>query len=183
MHTQDNPECVFGAESLEWIDEYCYAYLGRDSYTYYFIKKVNWEFKIVTVDTLDEQEIIDMMREDFDAHDAWVQAVRDWDTDSSYNDWQENVDIWQECDPEDYYGCNEAMVGILYDLWLWYDSIYDNNNGSYLKANESKLERNSLERLAGIINMNAEFNQKLWDDIESNFGINELQFLAAEPIR
>ena len=56
------------------------------------------------------------MWDDFDAHDAWVSAVRNGETDRGYDDWQEDVDIWDEMDSTNYYSCSDEIVDILYDI-------------------------------------------------------------------
>lgn len=185
MHTEEINECVFWAKCLASMNVWDYAYLGRSWDDYFFIKKMDGkdEYVVKEIATLSDETIADRMRDDFDAHDAWVDAVRNWDTDESYDSWQQDIDIWDELDSSNYYSCPDEIVDILYNIWLW-SSEYASDDWYYLDVDQSyTLTRERLDRLFNYIDTDKEFNSNLWNDIESKFGVHQVEFLAAEPIR
>lgn len=184
MHTEET-ECVFWATSLSVLGNYEYAYLARDGDEYYFLKKQDNDYVIKKVETLDDSCISDRMREDFDAHDAWVEAVRNGDTDDSYDDRQQDVDIWEEMNSDDYYGCNDQICHILHSMWLWRDDVFASDwRGYYLdECNTWTVTPNVLDSIYRHFNTEAQFNEELWSELEAKYWVHQVEFLAAEPIR
>lgn len=187
MHTEDTEtECLFWVRTLSELAAWQYAYLAKSYDDYFFVRK-SWDNYIIQrIDTLTDSDISDRMREDYDSHEAWVEAVQSWETDSSYDDWSQDIDIWEECDSSDYYGCNSQVVKILYDLWLWSSEEYDYYGWDYLDEWQSwTLNADILDNLYRKFETNDTtlFNESLWHDIEKKYGVNQIQFLAAEPIR
>lgn len=144
---------------------------------------MDWEYIIKRVATLDDTDMSDRMREWFDAHDAWVNAVRNGETDESYDSWQRDIDIWEEEDPSNYYECHTEIVDILHSLGIW-DSNYSNSNGYYLDEDYTwTITNNILDEIYRKLDTNDIFNESLWLDLEKKFGLHQIEFLAAEPIR
>lgn len=187
MHTEENttPENPFWAEALSEIADHWRAYLGQDWGDYYFVRRIWEDFIIHKIITLEDSDISDRMYDDFDDHEAWVNAVRNGDTDESYDSWRQDIDIFEECDAEDYYSCPETVVKILYDLWLWAREDDANDHNWYYLDDYQTYTMNTdlIENTYRRLETSRVFNQKLWDDIEKKFGINQMEFLAAEPIR
>ena len=186
MHFDETPveECVFWEKCLADLNVGDYAYIWRCWDDYYFVKKKeDGDYVIKEIVTLDDSTISDRMWDDFDAHDAWVSAVRNGETDRGYDDWQEDVDIWDEMDSTNYYSCSDEIVDILYDIWLW-SSEYASDDWYYLNENETwTLSKTRLDILYRRIETDEEFNRDLWEDMEMRFWLNQVEFLAAEPIR
>lgn len=144
---------------------------------------MDWEYIIKRVSTLDDTDMSDRMREWFDAHDAWVDAVRNGDTDESYDSWQQDIDIREEEDPSNYHECHWEIVRILHELGLW-DSDYSSSNGYYLDEDYTwTITNNNLDEIYRRLDTNDIFNESLWLDLEKKFGLHQIEFLAAEPIR
>lgn len=144
---------------------------------------MDWEYIIKRVATLDDTDMSDRMREWFDAHDAWVDAVRNGDTDESYDSWQQDIDIREEEDPSNYHECHWEIVRILHELGLW-DSDYSSSNGYYLDEDYTwTITNNNLDEIYRRLDTNDIFNESLWTDLEKKFGLHQIEFLAAEPIR
>jgi len=144
---------------------------------------MDWEYIIKRVATLDDTDMSERMREWFDAHDAWVDAVRNGDTDASYDSWQQDIDIWDEEDPDDYHECHTEVVDILHNLGLW-DSEYSSSNGYYLDEDYTwTITNNNLDEIYRKLDTNDIFNEQLWQDLERKYGLHQIEFLAAEPIR
>lgn len=144
---------------------------------------MDWEYIIKRVSTLDDTDMSDRMREWFDAHDAWVDAVRNGDTDESYDSWQQDIDIREEEDPSNYHECHWEIVRILHELGLW-DSDYSSSNGYYLDEDYTwTITNNNLDEIYRRLDTNDIFNESLWTDLEKKFGLHQIEFLAAEPIR
>lgn len=186
MHFDEQPveECAFWAKCLSALNVWDYAYLGRDWDEYYFVKKVdNNEYVVKEIITLNESDIEERMWNDFDAHDAWVDAVRNGDTDRGYDDWQEDINIWDEMDSDNYFSCPQDIVDILHVLWLW-SSTYSCDDWYYLdQENTWTLNKDRLDFLYRRFDTYQEFNKELREDIEKKFWFNQIEFLAAEPIR
>ena len=184
MHTEET-ECLFWATSLSVMGNYDYAYLGRDWEDYYFLMKQEDWFVIKEIDTLDDSCISDRMWEDFDAHDAWVEAVRNGDTDDSYDSWQQDVDIWEEMNADDYYGCPSQVCYILSQMWLWRDSEYASDwRGNYLDSCHTwTVNADILDNIYRRFNTDVEFNKELREELERKYCVHQMEFLAAEPIR
>ena len=141
------------------------------------------EYIIKRVATLDDTDMSDRMREWFDAHDAWVDAVRNGDTDESYDSWQQDIDIWEEEDPENYHECHTEIVDILQNLGLW-GSPYSSYNWNYLDEDYTRtITNNNLDEIYRRLDTNDVFNEQLWTDLEKKYGLHQIEFLAAEPIR
>lgn len=141
------------------------------------------EYIIKRVVILDDTDMSDRMREWFDAHDAWVDAVRNGDTDESYESWQQDIDIWEEEDPENYHECHTEIVDILQNLGLW-GSSYSSYNGNYLDEDYTlTITNNNLDEIYRRLDTNDVFNEQLWTDLERKYGLHQIEFLAAEPIR
>lgn len=144
---------------------------------------MDWEYIIKRVITLDDSDMSDRMREWFDAHDAWVDAVRNGDTDESYDSWQNDIDIWDEEDPDDYHVCHSEVVDILQSLGLW-GSPFSSYNGNYLDEDYTlTITNNNLDEIYRKLDTNDIFNEQLWQDLERKYGLHQIEFLAAEPIR
>ena len=92
MHTENTEsECLFWVRTLSALSEWQYAYLAKNCDDYFFVKKAWDSYIIKRIDTLTDSDISDRMRDDYDSHSAWVEAVQDWETDSSYYDWSQSV--------------------------------------------------------------------------------------------
>lgn len=144
---------------------------------------MDWEYIIKRVATLNDTDMSDRMREWFDAHDAWVDAVRNGDTDESYDSWQRDIDIRDEEDPDNYHECHNEIVDILHSLGLW-DNSYSSSNGYYLDEDYTwTITNNNLDEIYRRLDTNDIFNESLWLDLEKKFGLHQIEFLAAEPIR
>lgn len=185
MHTEEEQaKPLFGVESLSVLNDWEYAYVGRSWWDFFFIRKVWDEYRFKEIETLDDTTMSDRMREDFDDHEAWVSAVRNWETDESYDDWRQDIDIRDECSPWDYHDCPTEIVEILYNLDFWGDEDSDECDWYYLDDyNTWTISRTNMEMLYNKIDTNDFFNQKLWEDLEKKFWYNQVEFLAAEPIR
>lgn len=184
MHRDENAtSTAYWAVNLDALQEHQFAYLGRDWGDFYFVRKMDWEYIIKRVATLNDTDMSDRMREWFDAHDAWVDAVRNGDTDESYDSWQQDIDIREEEDPSNYYECHWEIVRILHELGLW-DSDYSSSNGYYLDEDYTwTITNNNLDEIYRRLDTNDIFNESLWLDLEKKFGLHQIEFLAAEPIR
>jgi len=144
---------------------------------------MDWEYIVKRVTTLDDNDMSERMREWFDAHDAWVDAVRNGDTDESYDSWQQDIDIWEEEDPGDYHECHTEVVDILHGLGLW-NSEYSSSDGYYLDEDYTRtITNNNLDEIYRKLDTNDIFNEQLWQDLERKYGLHQIEFLAAEPIR
>ena len=184
MHTEEEQKPLFGVESLWVLNEWQYAYLGKCWWDSFFIKKRWDEYLFKQIQTLDDIDMSNRMREDFDDHEAWVDAVRNGDTDESYETWRDWIDIRDKCSPWDYHSCPIEIVEILYELGFWEDENSDEYEWYYLDDYYTYIiTRQNIEQLYNKIDTNDTFNQKLWDDIEKKFWYNQIEFLAAEPIR
>lgn len=187
MHTDNNTEqqCLFWVQSLSALVSWEYAFLARDWENYFFVKNCDGSYIIKKIETLDDSCIADKMREDYDSHEAWVEAVQDWETDRSYDDWASDIDIWNERDSSDYYDCPSAVVQILYNLWLWWDEEYAEDNWYYLdEAQTWTITADVLDNLYRRFDISSQyFNKNLWTDLEKKYWVNQIEFLAAEPIR
>lgn len=184
MHRDENATSnSYWAVNLDALQEHQFAYLGGDWEDFYFVRKMDWEYIIKRVATLDDTDMSDRMREWFDAHDAWVNAVRNGETDESYDSWQRDIDIWEEEDPSNYYECHTEIVDILHSLGIW-DSNYSSSNGYYLDEDYTwTITNNILDEIYRKLDTNDIFNESLWLDLEKKFGLHQIEFLAAEPIR
>ena len=184
MHRDENATSTsYWAVNLDALQEHQFAYLGRDWEDFYFVRKMDWEYIIKRVVTLDDSDMSDRMREWFDAHDAWVDAVRNGDTDESYDSWQQDIDIRDEEDPDNYHECHNEIVDILQNLGLW-GSPYSSYNGNYLDEDYTRtITNNNLDEIYRRLDTNDIFNEQLWLDLEKKYGLHQIEFLAAEPIR
>lgn len=187
MHRDENVSATtstaYWAVNLKALADHCYAYLGRDFDDYYFVRRIGDDYIIKRVITLDDSDMSERMRERFDAHDAWVDAVRNGDTDESYESRQNDIDIWEEEDCEDFHDCCQEIVDILHWLWLW-SSDYSSSNWYYLdEFNTQTIDINMLDNLYNKLDKNDIFNEELWNDIEKTYWLHQIEFLAAEPIR
>ena len=187
MEEESNREVnLFWGSKLSDIPEHWYVFLAKDWEDYYFVKKLGWEFILKRVITLDDSDMSDKMREDYDAHDAWVDAVRDWETDESYESWSSDIDIWEECDPDNYHDCDSEAIEILANLWLWGDNYSSSYDWHYLDEDWTwTITAQNIDTIYNRFETNNKefFNQELRDDIESTMWVHQIEFLAAEPIR
>lgn len=184
--------------SLKDLENYSYVYLGRDGDTYYVLERydVNWEKNYVfhKIETLTDDDIRDAMRQDFDWYERWREAVADWDTEQWYSDWENDVDIWEEMDSTNYYGCDENVVYCLRDSDSGWHSSYESNNWYYLSSvmeeniTPSKLKEYSwlkdrIDRELRYIDYGENHNEWVINDIQALLWVNEIEFLACEDIR
>lgn len=186
MHTEEyQQENLFWAGKLSEIEDHWYAYLGQDWDDFYFIRNIDWNYLIKCVQKLEDSDISDRMYADFDDHEAWVNAVRNGDTDESYDSWRQDIDIWEECDAEDYYSCPTKVVNILYELWLWPEENHASDGDWYYldEYSSTTINTDTLENIYRRLNPDWKFNQSLRDDLEQKYLVNQVEFLAAEPIR
>lgn len=187
MHTEEYVDGTpFGVESLNELELGQAAFLWMNGSDYYFLVKTGEdEYIIKEIETLEDSDISDRMREDFDDHEAWVNAVRNWDTDDSYDNWRQDIDIWEECDSSNYYECGQKFIEILYNLWMWsYDDDACDHNGYYLDEYYTwTVSTQILETVYSRFDRNQEFNQKLWSELENKYGVNQVQYLDCEDIR
>ena len=189
MHIDNNTEqqCLFWVQSLDALNDWEYAYLTKDGNCYYFVKKINESYVLKKYETLSDEDISDRMWQDFDSHEAWVDAVRNWDTDSSYDDWSSDIDIWNELDCDDYYSCPSDVVEILYNLGYRNDDTYAHCDWEYLdEYNTMTIDRDFMSIAWDNICNRVELdntNKELWEDIEKKYWFHTIEFLPAEPIR
>lgn len=71
-------------------------YLGRRDDSYSFVEWIDYEKKIIRVEKYiwtSDDDMNDRIWEDVDWKEKWRDAVRDWETEDSYESWIENLDI------------------------------------------------------------------------------------------
>ena len=184
MHTEET-ENNFVFTELSKLQSWDYAYVWYDGTIYYFLYKSGEDIYIKQVEELSDTELSDIMWDNFDDYEAWKEAVADGDTEQWYDDRRSDIDIWDQLDSEDYYGVDRDVREQLYDLWLWSDRDSDSYDDYYLHyCWERTLNKESVERLYGRVDSeNYTFNKELWNDLESMYKVNEIEFLNCEDIR
>lgn len=66
---------------------------------------------------------------------------------------------------------------------MW-DSNYSSSNGYYLDEDYTwTITNNILDEIYRSIDTNDIFNESLWLDLEKKYGLHQIEFLPAEPIR
>ena len=180
----------FRYSNLADIPDLWYAYLWKSGDEYCFVKAIHKQegrdYNLVWIETLYDDDIDQMMRDDFDAHEERVNAVRNWETDDSYESWSSDITVTDYMDEGDYYGANDQVIEQLYDLQLWDDGDYASDwNGNYLNQNSTyTLDRNRAMSISRSIDTENTCNVDLLQDIMNYFHLNEMEnFLDCEDIR
>lgn len=179
----------FSVPNLGCLTPRTYAFLWQyGSYDFYFVYR-NWEddkdLYLTKVRILDKDELRDRMWDGFDTHDAWVEAVRNGDTEESYDDWSNDIDIDDYVDEWDFYGVHDDITSELYRLWFWNEECddYDYRNDYYLASNsQGTLTKNTFQNVLRYLDWMK--NETLVEDLQTYFHCNEMEnFLDCEDIR
>lgn len=170
---------------LDNIENYCNAYLWQNWETYYFLRRGgDWNLSVYEVTIKSEDDIRDEMRDDFDAKDERIEQVRCWNTEQGYDDWYNDVNIYDYCAEWDYYWTAEDITEQLNDLGFWWSATDDYYRYQYLCEDRRwALDKSMAERLMRAIDWDGTTNERLMDEIKSLYHMNELEFLECENIR
>lgn len=163
-----------------------YAFLGADWNDFFFVFRNNQsELCLKWIQTIEDSDISDRMWEDFDDYEEWKDAVQRGDTEDSYDNRRQDIDIREYKSSGDYYDCPSDVPDILYDLDLW-NSTYDSDNWYYLDTYDTSVVcKASLERYGRniVMDWSYPFNSELWYNLSKDYHINELEYLDCEDIR
>lgn len=152
-------------------------YLGRREDTYYFVEWIDYEKKIIRVERYEwicDDDMSDRIWEDVDWKEMWRDAVRDWETEDSFNDWSEAIDVRDYLD--EVYDSSWNQGSRDYVLEYNWDNWYVEPSWTY--------EREPDENYEGSYVMENLFNSGSYDEFDTSTKVRAMTKLwLAKPPR
>lgn len=153
-----------------------YLWLGRgeeESRHQFFIKK-KWEdeYRIYEYSLVSQEDQDNDAWERVDLREKWISEVSNWDTEDSFNEWRDNVDIWDYINVSDMYDCPYTVEQQLDEQWFCRYWDYPDYYWDY------ELTSDIFSRVS-----EEECNKEAMQELKKEFHLNEMTFIQTLPIR